>query len=174
MPPFVDQFLGFLKIAPRSALIGLLSVSAFLFAPIAALENSKLLNENRDWLMVLWVVFLAICIGAVVIHVGRYIHTLLKERKNRIARENVIRLISSEEKDFIRPYFREGIRTLELDIEHISVVRLVRADILYQLTGRVMRTIDDGTLTGEFSVSDWAWDVVNKNSRLKAWVLRKD
>ncbi len=171
MPPVIETITGLLKVTPRYASAGMLASGFLLWAPFDFVRQSKILKEHRDWLILLFVVCCSVCVVAIAIHVWHVVKKKLKARADGLAKERVLYAVSDEEKEFIRPYLRERIRTLELDARHACVQRLVQGGMLYQTTKGFRSVVGENTLLADFSVTDWVWDLAEKDSRLREWFM---
>jgi hypothetical protein len=164
-----QRFIDLVKTTPRHAYIGLISCAILYLLPVWGEEK-----EYRNLLAFFAVPFFSICVVHIAICVWSVIQEERKKRADRLAKEKIIKSISKAEKSFVRPYFRSGMRTLNLGLEMPEVQRLVHSGIIYQTTARVQRTVNCGTLLADFSVSDWAWEAVNDNPSLREWVLSEE
>ena len=161
------SFIDILKTPPRYAYIGLLSIGILKFTPIWDTQK-----EYANWLTLLGVIFFSIAIVHIAIGIWSMIQKVRNENLQRSKLEDRIKSITQKEKDFLGAYFRHEVRTLELGVNFSEVQNLVHLNIIFQ-TEKPRSVAHDYTVLADFSVSDWAWEVINNNSSLREWVELK-
>jgi|GEM_PF-5940904 len=155
----IKDIIEALKLAPIYAVILLLVCVSILLAPDSVPHVCTLQKDYGHFFLLGAIIGFTICLVRVSLSLKGPLNSWRKFRKECY----VIRMLTDEEKGILSPYLGDKKRTHLQDVRCGVVGRLYEADIIYP-TGPT----NPAFLTAPYSVTDWAWRVIQEKPRLIA------
>ncbi|WP_166212979.1 super-infection exclusion protein B [Cognatiluteimonas telluris] len=156
-----SQALGWFKLPQRVLWALLLIAGLVLWGPgwfVSGLGLEAFIATYRMWLGVVFLLFLAATLPTPIQWVATKAWEWLKERRGMKARRARLHDLSSDEKEVLRYYLTNNVRTQTLDCADGIAPALERAWIIYRASN-----VSQGYTDFAYNIQQWALDYIREH-----------